>query len=210
MNNIKVIILGSLFSLLLLSCTKNDDTTVILLGEEAYIEKITDVIPDTLQHVFEEYFGTIPSGYIPPNVEGEYIISPKQRIFSNVPEDNWPLDIIEPDINITMSRQHNRECILQLKEATETLTDTVYITGYDNLFTVYYTEEKALQHSGYEHHITRNVIFKGEMTDYGIKNLKIASIIVNASDNSDGNLIQYKRGDFFLYEDGDNLSEKIN
>lgn len=210
MNNIKVIILGSLFSLLLLSCTKNDDTTVILLGEEAYIEKITDVIPDTLQHVFEEYFGTIPSGYIPPNVEGEYIISPKQRIFSNVPEDNWPLDIIEPDINITMSRQHNRECILQLKEATETLTDTVYITGYDNLFTVYYTEEKTLQHSGYEHHITRNVIFKGEMTDYGIKNLKIASIIVNADDNSHGNIIQYKRGDFFLYEDGDNLSEKIN
>lgn len=210
MNNIKVIILGSLFSLLLLSCTKNDDTTVILLGEEAYIEKITDVIPDTLQHVFEEYFGTIPSGYIPPNVEGEYIISPKQRIFSNVPEDNWPLDIIEPDINITMSRQHNRECILQLKEATETLTDTVYITGYDNLFTVYYTEEKTLQHSGYEHYITRNVIFKGEMTDYGIKNLKIASIIVNASDNSHGNMIQYKRGDFFLYEDGDNLSEKIN
>lgn len=210
MNNIKVIILGSLFSLLLLSCTKNDDTTVILLGEEAYIEKITDVIPDTLQHVFEEYFGTIPSGYIPPNVEGEYIISPKQRIFSNVPEDNWPLDIIEPDINITMSRQHNRECILQLKEATETLTDTVYITGYDNLFTVYYTEEKTLQHSGYEHYITRNVIFKGEMTDYGIKNLKIASIIVNADDNSHGNMIQYKRGDFFLYEDGDNLSEKIN
>lgn len=210
MNNIKVIILGSLFSLLLLSCTKNDDTTVILLGEEAYIEKITDVIPDTLQHVFEEYFGTIPSGYIPPNVEGEYIISPKQRIFSNVPEDNWPLDIIEPDINITMSKQHNRECILQLKEATETLTDTVYITGYDNLFTVYYTEEKTLQHSGYEHYITRNVIFKGEMTDYGIKNLKIASIIVNADDNSHGNMIQYKRGDFFLYEDGDNLSEKIN
>ena len=210
MNNIKVIILGSLFSLLLLSCTKNDDTTVILLGEEAYIEKITDVIPDTLQHVFEEYFGTIPSGYIPPNVEGEYIISPKQRIFSNVPEDNWPLDIIEPDINITMSKQHNRECILQLKEATETLTDTVYITGYDNLFTVYYTEEKTLQHSGYEHYITRNVIFKGEMTDYGIKNLKIASIIVNADDNSHGNIIQYKRGDFFLYEDGDNLSEKIN
>lgn len=210
MNNIKVIILGSLFSLLLLSCTKNDDTTVILLGEEAYIEKITDVIPDTLQHVFEEYFGTIPSGYIPPNVEGEYIISPKQRIFSNVPEDNWPLDIIEPDIDITMSKQHNRECILQLKEATETLTDTVYITGYDNLFTVYYTEEKTLQHSGYEHYITRNVIFKGEMTDYGIKNLKIASIIVNADDNSHGNMIQYKRGDFFLYEDGDNLSEKIN
>ncbi|MBE6346707.1 MAG: hypothetical protein E7067_05815 [Lentimicrobiaceae bacterium] len=210
MNNIKVIILGSLFSLLLLSCTKNDDTTVILLGEEAYIEKITDVIPDTLQHVFEEYFGTNPSGYIPPNVEGEYIISPKQRIFSNVPEDNWPLDIIEPDINITMSKQHNRECILQLKEATETLTDTVYITGYDNLFTVYYTEEKTLQHSGYEHYITRNVIFKGEMTDYGIKNLKIASIIVNADDNSHGNMIQYKRGDFFLYEDGDNLSEKIN
>lgn len=206
----KIFIISLLFSLLTYSCTTNDDTTVILLGEELYIQELTDVIPDSLLNVFEEHFGIIPAGYIPPNVEGEFVISPKQRVFSNISESEWPLDIVEPDISMILSRQHNRECILQLSEGNATLTDTVYITGIDNLFAVYYTEEKVLQHSGYEHHVTRNVIFKGEITDSGIENLNIASIIVDVKDNSDGNMIQYKKGDFFLYKDGDGLSEKIN
>lgn len=209
MNKIKIIILTFIFSSLFFSCTENDNTTVVLLGKETYLKKMTEVIPDSLIGVFENYFGTIPSGYIPPNIEGEYIVSPKRRIFSNVSQDNWPLDIVEPDFSMTLSRQHNRECIMQLNEASSTLTDTVYISGYDNMFSVYYTEDKTLQHSGYEHNITRNIIVKGEITDYGIKDLKIASIIVKAYDNSNGNIIQYKSGDFFLYEDGDKFSEKV-
>ena len=209
MNKIKILILTFVFSSLFFSCTENDNTTVVLLGKETYLKKMTEVIPDSLIGVFENYFGTIPSGYIPPNIEGEYIVSPKRRIFSNVSQDNWPLDIVEPDFSMTLSRQHNRECIMQLNEASSTLTDTVYISGYDNMFSVYYTEDKTLQHSGYEHNITRNIIVKGEITDSGIKDLKIASIIVKAYDNSNGNIIQYKSGDFFLYEDGDKFSEKV-
>ena len=209
MNKIKILILTFVFSSLFFSCTENDNTTVVLLGKETYLKKMTEVIPDSLIGVFENYFGTIPSGYIPPNIEGEYIVSPKRRIFSNVSQDNWPLDIVEPDFSMTLSRQHNRECIMQLNEASSTLTDTVYISGYDNMFSVYYTEDKTLQHSGYEHNITRNIILKGEITDTGIKDLKIASIIVKAYDNSNGNIIQYKSGDFFLYEDGDKFSEKV-
>lgn len=192
------------------SCTTNDESTVVLLGEELYIRELTEVIPDSLLNVFEEHFGTIPAGYIPQNIEGEYVVTPKQRVYSNIPETEWPLDIVEPDISIVLSRQHNRECIMQLREATATLTDTVYITGVDNMFAVYYTEEKTLQHSGYEHQITRNVIFKGEITDSGIENLNIASIIVDVEDSSGGDMIQYKKGDFFLYKDGDGISEKIN
>lgn len=209
MNKIKILILTFVFSSLFFSCTENDSTTVVLLGKETYVQKMTEVIPDTLISVFENYFGAIPSGYIPPNIEGEYIVSPKRRIFSNVSQDNWPLDIVEPDFSMTLSRQHNRECIMQLNEASSTLTDTVYISGYDNMFSIYYTEDKTLQHSGYEHNITRNIILKGEITESGIKNLKIASIIVKAYDNSNGNIIQYKSGDFFLYEDGDKFSEKV-
>ena len=209
MNKIKILILTFIFSSLFFSCTENDSTTVVFLGKETYLKKMTEVIPDSLIGVFENYFGTIPSGYIPPNIEGEYIVTPKRRIFSNVSQDNWPLDIVEPDFNMTLSRQHNRECIMQLNEASSTLTDTVYISGYDNMFSVYYTEDKTLQHSGYEHNITRNIILKGEITDTGIKDLKIASIIVKAYDNSNGNIIQYKSGDFFLYEDGDKFSEKV-
>lgn len=210
MNKVKLLILAFVFSSLCFSCTENDSTTVVLLGKETYIQKMTEVIPDSLISVFETYFGTIPSGYIPQNIEGEFVVSPKTRIFSNIPESVWPLDIIEPDINITLSRQHNRECMIQLKEATETQTDTVYISGYDDLFAIYYTEEKTLYHSGYEHLITRNIIIKGEITDSGIKDLSIASIIADIKDNSDGDVIQYKKGDFFIYNDGDRFSEKLN
>ena len=206
----KIFIICFLLFSLTYSCTTNDDTTVILLGEELYIQELTEVIPDSLINVFEEHFGIIPAGYIPPKVEGEFVISPKQRVFSNIPESEWPLDIVEPNINMILSKQHNRECILQLSEGNATLTDTVYITGIDNSFAVYYTEEKVLQHSGYEHQITRNVIFKGEVTESGIEDLNIASIIVDVKDNSNGNMIQYKKGDFFLYKDGDGISEKIN
>lgn len=206
----KILIIGLLLSALTYSCTTNDDTTVILLGEEAYVKEVIEVIPDSLLNIFEDYFGSIPFGYIPPNVEGEFVVTPKQRIFSNIPETDWPLDVIEPDFSLSMSRQHNRVCILQLNEVSNTLTDTVYVTGRDKYFAIYYTEEKTLQHSGYEHDITRNVIMKGEMTDSGIKNLNIASIIVNAKDNSNGEITQYKKGDFFIYKDGDGFSEKIN
>lgn len=210
MSKIKIFMLSSLLSALTFSCTENSETTVVLLGEESYVEEITSVIPDSLLNLFETYFGTIHSGYIPPNIEGEYVITPKQRVFSNIPESNWPLDVIEPNMRITLSKQHNRECIIRLDEATSTLTDTVYVTGLDNFFTIYYTEEKVLQHSGYEHCIVRDIIIKGEMTEYGINDLNIASIIANVKDNSNGDIFQYKRGDFFIYKDGDRFSEKIN
>ena len=210
MNKVKVYIACLILSAITMGCTKNSETTVVFLGEESYVEEITNVIPDSLLNLFETYFGTIHSGYIPPNVEGEYLITPKQRVFSNIPESQWPLDIVEPNVKITLSKQHNRECIIQLDEATSTLTDTVYITGRDNFFTIYYTEEKILQHSGYEHCVIRDIIIKGEMTEYGIDNLNIASIIANVKDNSNGDIFQYKRGDFFIYKDGDRFSEKLN
>lgn len=210
MDKLKALIAGLMLSALALGCTKNSETTVIFLGKESYVEKIENVIPDSLIGVFENHFGTLHSGYIPPNVEGVYMINPKKRVFSSIPDSIWLQDVVEPDIRITLSKQHNRECILLLEEATATLTDTVYITGHDRFFTVYYTEKKMMMHSGYEHSIVRDIIIKGEMTEYGIENLNIASIIENVKDNSDGNIFQYKRGDFFIYKDGDGFSEKIN
>lgn len=194
-------------SLVMLNCTSNDETTVILLGKESYIQDIVDVIPDTLQATFTEHFGIIHEGYIPPKIEGSYIVSKKKRVYSNI-EESWPLSVVEPDMYLTITDQHNREAIFILAEATETTTDTVYIVGVDNFFTLYYIEEKSMTYLGYNSHIKRAVLFNGEICDWGIKNLYSASVILEAFDNSGGSIVQYKRGDFFIYKDEDGLSER--
>lgn len=50
-----------LFGLLsiLFGCTKNDGTTLILLGTEYYVEDILNAVPDTLRETFEQHFGEI-------------------------------------------------------------------------------------------------------------------------------------------------------
>lgn len=208
MKTIKISILILIFSSILHSCTTNDDSTVILLGQENYVQNMNEIIPDSLLNIFETYFGTINTGYIPPNIEGKYVINPKRRVYSNV-STGWPLDVVEPEVTITISEQHNRVCIMEIDEYISTVTDTAYISGVDNFFTVYLTERKTLSYSGYESDITRNIVCKGEITPNGIKDLYIASVIIDVEDDSNGGIVQYKQGDFFIYKDADNMSDKI-
>ena len=210
MKNIKLFtfIVVVLFSHFILSCTTNNDTTVVLLGEETYVKDIYEIIPDTLMHHIEAHTGNIHSGHIPPNIEGEYILSPKQRIFSNI-SNVWNLDVIEPDVKITIYDQHNRICGIQINELNSTITDTAYISGNENFFSLYLTEDKIISYSGYDSYISRNIIITGEMTENGIKDLYMSSIIMDTKDNSNGAIIQYKKGDLFIYKDSDSLSERI-
>ena len=109
------------------SCTKNDENTIVLIGTEYYIDDILSVIPDTLQTRFLAEFGGIPSGPVPPKVEGGFIVDPKQRVISNVA--GWPLQAVEPNMYLRFNTQHNGIVTLDLNEATETTTDTVFVQG---------------------------------------------------------------------------------
>ena len=113
--------------LMMASCTKNDENTIVLIGTEYYIDDILSVIPDTLQTRFLAEFGGIPSGPVPPKVEGGFIVDPKQRVISNVA--GWPLQAVEPNMYLRFNTQHNGIVTLDLNEATETTTDTVFVQG---------------------------------------------------------------------------------
>ncbi len=186
------------------SCTKNDESTVVLLGSENYMESIVDAIPDTLRTVFEERFGEIPQGYVPPNVEGRFVVAPKQRCYSNDP--NWPLGVLEPNVYLNLTNQHNSVVELNLAEATETFSDTVFIVGHENLFTVYYQENKKLDFNGNAVVLKRGIIIKGEMCNEGIRGLYFANIVMDVSGEGVEGLV--KPGQFFIYKDGDNLARK--
>lgn len=200
------------FGMAFASCTKNDENTIVLIGEERYIDDILTVIPDTLKPMFDAVFGTIPQGPVPPKIEGSYVVDPKQRITSNV--STWPLTVIEPNVYLRFSDQHNGVVAMDLNEATEQLTDTVFVMGHHNEFTVYFVEDKAydVPFNGQSFHVKvkRGVIMKGTMNDYGMANYSIASIIMEAGDDSGGLLGQYPPGSFFVYRDGNGLAENFD
>ena len=189
-------------------CTTNDDSTVILLGKESYIKEINEIIPDSVLNIIEYNTGTIHTGYIPPNIEGQYIIEHKQRLYSNV-NTPWPTNVIEPNVKINIYQQHNRTCVIEIDEISSITTDTAFISGNNDYFTLYLIEDKILSYSGYDSYITRNIIFTGEVSDNGIKNLYMSSIIIDVKDNSNGSIIQYDKGDLFIYKDSDNIAERV-
>ena len=200
------------FGMMFASCTKNDENTIVLIGEERYIDDILTVIPDTLKPMFDVVFGSIPQGPVPPKIEGSFVVDPKQRVSSNV--STWPLTVIEPNVYLRFSEQHNGVVAMDLNEATEQLTDTVFVTGHNKDFTVYFIEDKAydVPFNGQSFHVKvkRGVIMKGTMNDNGMANFSIASIIMKAEDDSGGLLGQYPPGSFFVYRDGNGLAENFD
>jgi len=200
------------FGMVFASCTKNDENTIVLIGEERYIDDILTVIPDTLKPMFDAAFGVIPQGPVPPRIEGSYVVAPKQRVTSNV--SNWPLSVVEPNVYLKFSEQHNGVVIMDLNEATEQMTDTVFVMGRNSDFTVYFVENKSydVPFNGQSFHVKvkRGVIMKGTVNNSGLANFSIASIIMEAGDDSGGLLGQYPPGSFFLYRDGNGLAEHFD
>ena len=199
------------FGMMLSSCTKNDENTIILIGTEYYIDNILSVIPDTLQPRFLAEFGSIPSGVVPPKVEGSYVMNPKQRLNSNVP--SWPLSATEPPMYLRFTKQHNGISILDLNEATENVTDTIFVQGSGSNFTAYFIENKAydmdFNEQTYHVSLRRGVIMKGQVTETGLADFRYATIIMNIEDNSNGIVEQYDKGSYFIYKDGDGKAERF-
>ena len=191
--------------LVLTSCTKNDESTIVLIGTEYYIHDILSVIPDSLQTRFLSEFGTIPNGPVPPKIEGSYVMDPKQRLSSNV--EGWPLDATEPNVYLRFSKQHNGIVAMDLNEATETFTDTVFVCGNGRAFAVYFIENKAydvvVNHHNYHARMKRGVVMKGEVVEGGLSNFRYATIIMETEDDSNGLIEQYPNGSYFIYKDGD-------
>ena len=190
----------------LTSCLKEGTETIVYLGYENYIPPIETVIPQELLKVYSDSIGELYHGYIPPNVEGSFVINPKKRLLSNNLI-SWPLEVIEPNMTISINNQHNGVIVnFDCSEATTTSTDSVYIMGHDDCFTIYFREVKEFVDEGFTTTITRGMILTGEIHQEGIRNLRYADIIIDVNDDSNGQIVQYPKGQYFIYEDGDGIA----
>lgn len=194
-------------SMMLTSCTKNDESTIVLIGTEYYIDDILSVIPDSLQTQFSVAFGSIPEGPVPPKIDGSYIMNPKKRLASNLDESEWPLDINEPlPVYLCFSNQHNGIVTLDLAEATETSTDTVFIQGNNDNFTVYFVEDKVIEDFSVPVRMKRGIIMKGRVTDAGLADFRYATIVLETEDE----LNQLANpGSYYIYKDGDDTASRF-
>ncbi len=189
---------------LLSSCTKNDENTIVVIGTEYYIDDILAAVPDSLESKFFAAFGDVSRGDIPPKIEGSYVVDPKQRVSSNL--EGWPANTVEPNIYLRFTKQHNGIVTMDLNETTETVTDTVFVCGNGNNFTVYFVEDKDYE-IGW---MKRGVLMKGKVTADGIADFRYATIVMETEDYSGGQFGLYPAGSYFIYKDGDGLAQNLD
>lgn len=215
---IKIKNIGRLFAvvipLIFAHCTKNEETTIIPVGTELYVHDILSVIPDSAMAQFNAAFGDLHEGYVPANIEGQYVIGPKQRVASNVAY--WPLVMPEPEPNATLHflSQHNGVVRMEFSEALNQVTDTVYVMGSAADFSAYVIENKSYD-MDYDDNIfhvdmKRGIVIKGSMTAEGVRNLYFAVVIMEVNDNSNGLIPQYEPGSYFIYKDGDGMASRFD
>ena len=223
-----------LYGIMMASCTKNDNSTIVLIGTEYYmgnyngtkyyIDDIISLIPDSLQAKFMAEFGAIPEGPVPPRLDfdpqdstlkiASYVMDPKQRLGSSIAETDWPLQTIEPNVYLRFSNQHNGIAKMDLNESTETMTDTVFVQGNGKDFVVYFIEDKAYEmgvsNTTYHVKIRRGVLMKGQVASNGLKDFRYATIIMDTEDDSHGFIGQYPNGSYFIYKDGNGIAERFD
>lgn len=197
-----------LLSVLCIGCQKGDTNgeTIILLGEESYVKPFKDFVPDSLYAIFDTIFVShrdhCHEGYIPPNVEGVYVIDPKIICYSNY------FDTIHShNLYFKITDQHNRIANINLLDGGSVVTDSVFIMGNDPYFTLYYTEYRIMPNNNAYSYITRNIFISGKKTEEGIHDLMYGTIILRVPNPHNPYVVNFVPGNYFIYTDPDGLAE---
>ena len=191
--------------IMLSSCIKeNNGKTIALIGDEYYVQDIDSVIPDSLQVKFEEMFQGIPTGAVPVDIvvpdtieEDAYVVHTNMLVKTNLWNVSSPVPY--PDVYMRFSKQHNGIVVVEFAESTELRTDTAFVMGNDNDFTVYFTENKDISA---DIHVKRGVVMCGTKTSAGLSDFRMAIVVLKSKGDQ-----APTPGTYYYYKDGDGLAE---
>lgn len=191
---------------LLLGCRPIPEDTIIFLGGETYVQSVSEIIRhDEWEHDVLSHMQNVSQGYFPPDIEGEYKISEKQFVTSNF---NDLSD--HQDMYLKVMDQHNRIASVLFYEGERIYTDTAYVMGDGQRFSLYFTEDREMVVNETAHTLRRFVIFTGEKTPQGIRDLYFGSLILDAGNGDDPFVGSFIPGWYFIYKDKDGLSENCD
>lgn len=207
---ISICFLGLLVGLTHCGKADSDGETIILLGNtEGFVPPLMGTsdnpeifIPDSLKEPFKDHFGSIPEGYIPPNIEGEYVIKPK-LIYSNL-----FMLCDSSEMHLRISEQHNRIAKVEFHDYSITNIDTAFVVGSESKFTLYFTEDRNIDFFGeFEYTNKRTIVISGEKEEDGIKDLRLGIIITDSNNSNTPYITGLVPGVYFIYEDSDGVSD---
>lgn len=188
-------------------CSPEEDDTIILLGTESYVHSIAYWVQNaSWRDSLLSNFNSIPEGFYPPCIEGEYRMGEVEFVASNY------VDLLDhQDIRLKVLNQHNRVACVEYNEGGMIHIDTAYVSGEGQVFSLYFVEERAVPSYGSTYSQRRFVLFTGEKTDQGIKDLYFGSLVLESDCPEEDTLVgSFVPGWFFVYKDKDGLSEKVS
>lgn len=190
-------------------CTPESHDTIIFLGDENCVIPMEKMVPDSLNADFQSFmdsFGDNPEGYYPPDIEGEYHIGKKQFLTSNL-----GYDLSDTmDMYLRVVNQQNRLACVEFYEGSTVWTDTAFVMGNGQQFSLYFVEYRELLSYGIHHAHKRFVIFKGKKTDEGVLDMHFGCMILTKGENGDPLVGAFVPGWYFIYKDADGLSENTD
>ena len=168
--------------------------------------RIDQVIPDDIRDQMEPYIN-IYDGTNPPNIEGDYLLSPAMLYYDSKSGVGIERGFQFEDHFIKITNQDMVKNTLDYDSKTGNSTSIgkgAFISGEGDKFSVFFNIETTTNYSGNDIYSKQALVISGIKTDSGIKDLEFAFVMVDKRNDYYGELMGI--GDFRVVIDGDYMS----
>lgn len=195
-------ILAALLAVVFSGCLKDaGEETIVLMGTESGVQRIEDVIPDTLLNFISDTRAMhgepidLPYGNTPPDIQGEFVFYPRELYADNGfhPTANDSLCLRFGGDCDTLGcyphGQHNRltPCDIFENGFSRQHVDAISLFGNGEAFAAYFIvsfDDCYEPMSGVNYTLTRGYIVVGEMTSDGIDHAVVACVNKDVTPNN--------------------------
>ncbi len=170
--------------------------------------RINQVVPERLLHEIEEYIPVF-HGVNPPNVEGQYVMSPEELIYDSTY--GYDPGYVFSDLYFQFLNQDMVNNSLDYKEKqgeSSGLGTGAFISGEGDHFSVFFNTDKTAVFSDYTVYYKTALVLSGTKTKDGIKDMYRAFVVVEKSDDPNNHIIPVDA--IRILKDGDGLCSTTN
>lgn len=170
--------------------------------------RINQVVPERLLDEIEEYIPVF-YGINPPNVEGQYVMSPEELIYDSTY--GYDPGYVFSDLYFQFLNQDMVNNSLDYKEKqgeSSGLGTGAFISGEGDHFSVFFNTDKTAVFSDYTVYYKTALVLSGTKTKDGIKDMYRAFVVVEKSDDPNNHIIPVDA--IRILKDGDGLCSTTN
>jgi len=181
----------------------DNGTQYLRLTGQSEKQRIEQVIPPDIRDRMDDYI-TIYDGANPPNIEGDYLISP--ALLSYDSDNDFNVGYQFTDVYIRFLNQDMIHNTLDYQEKSGNSTSSgigCFISGEGNNFSVFFNTE-GVGNPDYIIHYKTALVISGTKTSSGIQNLEYAFVMVYK--DYDPQPYYMAVGDFRVIIDGDGMA----